>query len=122
MQLMFEGSEEADALGLGWLHGRVVRFRATGAEREKPIPHMGWAQIEVKRDSPLFANLGDQPRFYFAHSYHAEPTDQEDVLATATYRYPFPAVVGRGNIQGAQFHPEKSHRFGLALLKNFLQL
>jgi glutamine amidotransferase len=122
MQLLFEGSEEADQPGLGWLRGRVVRFRSTGADRERPIPHMGWAELDVQRTTPLLGDLGDAPRFYFAHTYHPEPADPEDVVATATYRYPFAAVVQRANIHGAQFHPEKSHRFGLQLLKNFLQI
>ncbi len=122
MQLLFEGSEEADAPGLGWLRGQVVRFKSTGAQREKPIPHMGWAELHVQQATPLLENLGDEPRFYFAHSYHPEPTDREDIVATATYRYPFAAVVSRDNIHGAQFHPEKSHRFGLELLKNFVQI
>jgi glutamine amidotransferase len=122
MQLLFEGSDEANSPGLGWLRGRVVRFHSRGTEREQPIPHMGWAELDVQRESPLLDNLGDEPRFYFAHSYHPEPADEEDIVATATYRYPFAAVVRRGNIHGAQFHPEKSHRFGLQLLKNFLQI
>ena len=122
MQLLFEGSEEAAQPGLGWLRGRVVRFRSTGADREQPIPHMGWAELDMKRPTPLLGDLRDTPRFYFAHSYHPEPADPEDVIATASYRYPFAAVVQRANIHGAQFHPEKSHRFGLQLLKNFIQI
>lgn len=122
MQLLFESSEEAEIPGLGWLRGRVIEFRSSGAARDLPIPHMGWADVTVSRLSPLMANLSDDARFYFAHSYHAEPADRANVVATATYRYPFAAVVQEQNIYGAQFHPEKSHRFGLQLLKNFLQI
>jgi glutamine amidotransferase len=122
MQLLFEGSDESDAAGLGWLPGRVVKFRSTGAPRDLPIPHMGWSELNIIRPTPLLHQLGDEPRFYFAHSYHAQPADLEDIVATAAYRYEFAAVIQHLNIYGAQFHPEKSHRFGLQLFKNFLNL
>jgi glutamine amidotransferase len=120
MQLLFEDSEVADVPGLGFLKGHVVRFRDTGAARELPVPHMGWRHLSVVRDAAILEGLGEEARFYFAHSYHVEPTDPSVVVATATYRYAFAAVIQEGNITGAQFHPEKSHRFGLQLLANFV--
>ena len=122
MQLLFERSEESEMPGLGWLRGQVVRFRSTGVDRELPVPHMGWSDLSIARSTALLDGLGDEVRYYFAHSYHAEPADAEDIVATADYRYEFTAVVQRGNIYGAQFHPEKSHRFGLRLFENFLAL
>jgi imidazole glycerol-phosphate synthase subunit HisH len=121
MELLFESSEEGQESGLGWIGGRIERFSFSDGAR-RPIPHMGWNTVKVERQHPLVADLGDEPRFYFAHSYHARCADPTDVVATATYGYEFPAVVARANVVGAQFHPEKSHRFGLKLLGNFLAL
>jgi glutamine amidotransferase len=120
MQLLFEDSEEADTPGLAILEGHVVRFRGTGADRELPVPHMGWRELRIARNIPLLQGLGDDARFYFAHSYHVEPDHEDVVVATADYRYEFAAVIQHENITGAQFHPEKSHRFGLQLLANFV--
>jgi glutamine amidotransferase len=122
MQLLFEGSEEGDAEGLGWLKGRVVRFRFPPEDRVHRVPHMGWNTIAVRRQIPLVADLGDEPRFYFAHSFHAVCDEPEDVVGVTEYGYEFPACVGDANIMGAQFHPEKSHRFGLKLLANFVAI
>jgi glutamine amidotransferase len=121
MELLFESSEEGQESGLGWLAGRIERFSFSDGAR-RPIPHMGWNTVKVERQHPLVADLGHEPRFYFAHSYHARCADPNDVVATAAYGYSFPAVVARNNVLGAQFHPEKSHRFGLKLLANFLAL
>ncbi len=121
MQLLLERSEEGAMPGLGWIPGSVVRFRLP-ADSPLKVPHMGWSRIRPVRESPL-ADLADlQQRFYFVHSYHAECTEPGDVIATATHGYEFAAVVGRANVMGAQFHPEKSHRYGMNLVRRFLEV
>ena len=122
MQLLANASEEGILPGLGWIPGRVVRFRFDDSDASLHIPQMGWNEIRSVRSTPLLANLGDRPRFYFANSYHFVCDDPGDVSAISSYGYWFPAVVQRGNVMGAQFHPEKSHRFGMKLLENFLGL
>ena len=118
MQLLFDASEERGThAGLGLLPGRVVRFER-GEERLK-VPHMGWNRLDAQREHPLLDGLDADAFVYFVHSYHAEAADASDVLASATYGRPFPALVGRANVAGAQFHPEKSGPAGLRLLRNF---
>ena len=121
MQLLFEGSEErGEHAGLALLPGRVVRFPADLADAERQrlkVPHMGWNRIRVRRPHPVLAGA-DAAYVYFVHSYHAAP-DSSDVLATAEYGVEVPAVVGRANVVGVQFHPEKSGRDGLAMLSRF---
>jgi glutamine amidotransferase len=117
MQLLFESSEEGDVSCLGLLPGRVRRF----ARRDGlPVPHMGWNQLEFQRASPLLENIAAGDHVYFVHSYAAPVSDLS--VATVVYGEPFSALVGRGNIFGAQFHPERSARTGAALLRNFLRL
>lgn len=123
MQLLFEKSEEGQQPGLGWLKGNVTRFDFAGrpfAPRLK-IPHMGWNVVNPIHFESLYAGLEDEARFYFVHSYHVNCEDESDVLARSTYGYEFTCSVRRGNIWGAQFHPEKSHRFGLKFFENFLR-
>ena len=120
LQLFFAKSAEApDAAGLGLLEGEVVKFR-TGL----PVPHVGWARVEATtagKRHPGIGELfqGEPPFFYHVHSYHPHHIPAGDVLATADYGEVFPTLVGRGNVLGAQFHPEKSQRAGLALLDAF---
>lgn len=117
MQLLFESSEEGNVPCLGMLSGRVARF----AERDDlPVPHMGWNQLEFQRSSPLLNNIAVGDYVYFVHSYAAPVT--EATLATSSYGDQFSAVVQRGNVYGAQFHPERSARVGAQLLCNFLAL
>lgn len=118
MQLLTQGSEEGSRPGLGWLAGTVRRFRFEETASLQ-VPHMGWNEVVVRHEHPLMANAGAEPRFYFAHSYFVDALPGEDVIGTTTYGRDFPSVIGRGNIMGVQFHPEKSHRFGMLLLKNF---
>lgn len=122
MQLLGEGSEEGELPGLGWIRGRAVRFRFDGSDPSLRIPHMGWNFVEPVGATPLLDGLGDHPRFYFAHSYHVAVTDADDAVGITHYGVDFPSVVARGNVYGAQFHPEKSHRFGLRFLQNFVGL
>ena len=121
MQLLGNSSEEGSLAGLGLIDGRCARFRF-GDERPLKVPHMGWNVLAPKRASPLFKGLEENARFYFVHSYHLVCADASDVLATAHYGIEFTAVVQRGNVWGVQFHPEKSHRFGMTLLRNFAEM
>lgn len=122
MQLLANGSEEGILPGLGWIPGQVVRFRLDESDASLHVPQMGWNAIRVVRPTQLLSDLGDRPRFYFANSYHFVCDDPADVAAISSYGYWFPAVVRHENVMGAQFHPEKSHRFGMKLLENFLGL
>ncbi|HXG72261.1 MAG TPA: imidazole glycerol phosphate synthase subunit HisH [Gemmatimonadaceae bacterium] len=121
MQLLGRASEEGIVAGLGVMDAHSVRF-LPGGERPLKIPHMGWSELTIRRQSPLLDGFEDQARFYFVHSYHYVCDRSEDVLATAPYGIDFTAVVQRDNVWGAQFHPEKSHRFGMTLLRNFARL
>lgn len=121
MQMLCDGSEEGKLPGLGFIAGRCHRFHGTPQAPMK-VPHMGWNQIRARREHPLLANLSDRSRFYFVHSYHAVCEDPEDVLAVATYGLEFSAMIARGAVIGAQFHPEKSHRFGMAMLARFSEM
>jgi glutamine amidotransferase len=121
MQMLGRGSEEGALGGLDLLDARCARLRTDG-ESQLKVPHMGWSELTVKRESPLLSGLDAHARFYFVHSYHLVCRDPGDVLATARYGMEFTAMVQRGNMWGAQFHPEKSHRFGMKLLGNFAGL
>lgn len=124
MQMLFDRSEEGDLPGLGLIAGNVVRFRPEGQSALR-IPHMGWNEVEVVSDNPLIDNARPgkaRPRFYFVHTYYAVCQDPKDVLALVHYGSDVVAAVRSGNIYGVQFHPEKSHRFGMELLKNFVEV
>jgi glutamine amidotransferase len=121
MQLMARSSAEGSRSGLGWLDADVRRFHFAPGVR-LPVPHMGWEVIEPTRPSPLFEADGEERRFYFSHAYHLVCHDPTDVAATASYGYEFAAAVHRGNILGTQFHPEKSHVFGLEVYRRFARL
>lgn len=120
MQLFSRGSEEGGQIpGLGWFEAFTRRFDFSQMERPLRLPHMGWNTLQVEHAHPILAEMDDQARFYFVHAYHVVCEDLQDVVATARYGSPFTAMIAKGNIVGAQFHPEKSHRFGLTLMKNF---
>ncbi len=122
LQLFFGESDEApDARGLGIIPGRVARF-ATGL----PVPHVGWARVdltEAGREHPMLRRLdnGEASYFYHVHSYHPTAVPEEAILGTGEYERRFPTLVGRGNVVGAQFHPEKSQRAGIELLDAFVR-
>jgi len=123
MQLLFDSSEEGTATGLGLISGKVIKFN--DPTKALPIPHMGWNEVDVCKENPLiptYLEKETKPRFYFVHSYHAVCQNIEDVLATVHYGTDVTAAVSRGNIYGAQFHPEKSHRFGMDMIKRFVEL
>lgn len=116
MQLLLEKSEEVRACeGLGLIRGEVVRIKAPGLK----IPHMGWNDLRFPRESPLTAGLSEGDYVYFVHSYRAELACEADLIAYTEYGERIPALIGSGNVWGAQFHPEKSERVGLQILRNF---
>jgi glutamine amidotransferase len=121
MQLMANRSQEGNLSGLGWLDADVRKFCLPALSGLK-IPHMGWNTVNIVKSNPLLDSSMGEQRFYFVHSYHVVCTDSADVLATAHHGMDFCAAIQKGNIFGAQFHPEKSHRFGMALMKRFLEL
>jgi glutamine amidotransferase len=118
LQLFTRGSEEGTRPGLGWLETETVRFRFGGVDPHLRVPHVGWNDVRVCRPTPLLDDVVSAWRFYFVHSFHLAG-DCADTVATSWYGYNFPAVVQRGNIAGTQFHPEKSHKWGLRLLGSF---
>ena len=120
-QLMTAHSEEGDTAGLGWVDADTIRFRDARMGGLK-VPHMGWREISIAGDNPLWAGLPAEPRFYFVHSYHFEFRERQEVSATAAYGYEFACAFRKGNIFGTQFHPEKSHKFGMKVLENFSTL
>jgi glutamine amidotransferase len=122
MQLFTRRSEEGQLPGLGWLDADTVRFRFDASQAHLKVPHMGWNTPHLCRPHALFAEMDAEPRFYFVHSYRVVCADPQDELAHANYGIDFVAMVAHDNILGAQFHPEKSHKFGMRLLKNFAEL
>lgn len=119
MQLLCRRSEEGAASGLGWIEADVIKID-TGGRRELKIPHMGWSVVTAAKPNPLIPSDEGEQRFYHVHKYRAVCDRAEDVLATAEYGTTFTTAIHRDNIYGVQFHPEKSHRFGMALMRRFL--
>lgn len=121
MELMGMTSEEGDPQGLQWLDAETVRFKIPVTDRHK-IPHMGWNRIRIKKTSALMKGVEDLSEFYFAHSYHLKVNNRSDQLTETEYGISFTSAVERNNIFGVQFHPEKSHRTGVQVLKNFIEM
>jgi glutamine amidotransferase len=121
MQMMAETSEEGSLPGLGWIPGRVRRFEIGTAAARKQLPHMGWNDVKPAAAEKLYAGLADS-RFYFLHSYYFEAASAELTRSSTDYHGVFASGVGHGNAHGVQFHPEKSHHWGITLLKNFSEL
>lgn len=118
MQILFESSEEAPGVeGMGLMKGAVSRF--TG---DLKVPHMGWNSIEIVRDHPIFEGIENNAHFYFVHSFYCRPTEEGVTTTTTDYGVDFASSVGQGQVFACQFHPEKSQKVGLALLKNFIRL
>jgi glutamine amidotransferase len=122
MQLLTRRSEEGEAKepGLGWIQADTRRFNLAEASGLR-VPNMGWNFVDFDPCNPLAHDMPEDARFYFVHSYHPVCDDLCDQFITANYGYPFAAGIHRANIYGVQFHPEKSHRFGMKLLKNFIE-
>lgn len=121
VQLMTENSEGGKESGLGWIKGRTVAFDKAKLGQALRIPHMGWTRVYEYQESKLFEGVIDDPRFYFVHSYHLCLEDAHDIMVKANYGYSFAAGLERQNILGVQFHPEKSHKYGMQLLQNFVK-
>lgn len=121
MHLMTKSSEEGELPGLGWVNARTQRFD----QRLDPglkVPHMGWNEVVPAKASELIQQFSPDARFYFAHSFHVVCGATDDILLQASHgASTFVAALQRGNLMGAQFHPEKSHRFGMAFLRNFVE-
>ena len=118
MQLMTKSSEEGNSNGLSIVDAEVVKFKSVN---KFPVPHMGWNSIKIQKDSPIFTE-DKFYKFYFVHSYYVKCNVKSDVLTTTTYSEKFVSSFQSGNIFGVQFHPEKSHKYGLELMNNFLML
>jgi imidazole glycerol-phosphate synthase subunit HisH len=119
MQILACLSEEGRLPGLGWIDGEVKKIDTSTLSQSTRLPHMGWNDVQPTRESRLFKHLEQPPRFYFLHSYFLQCRKCKDVLAVTDYGGQFTCAVNSGNIFGVQFHPEKSHKFGIQLLKNF---
>ncbi len=121
MQLLTRKSEEGMVDGLGWIDAETERF-SLGDHIKLRVPHMGWNSLEKKKESILLEDLNPEDLFYFVHSYHVKCQKTEDILTTTNYGITFVSTIEKENIFGTQFHPEKSHKSGIKLLKNFITM
>lgn len=121
MQMMAKSSAEGELQGLGWVDASVKYFGEKGFTENIQLPHMGWNDVSPKRSEVLFKDM-KSPQFYFLHSYYFEPSKPDQVLSTTDYNGRFTSAVQSGHIFGVQFHPEKSHQWGVQLLRNFAEL
>lgn len=122
MQLFANWSEEGKKAGLGLIPGGVKRFKFDAKDALLRVPHMGWNKVSISKSHAITEHLEEDARFYFVHSYHYQCEDAKDVLFSTHYGYDFSSGIQRENIMGVQFHPEKSHRYGMQLFKNFIGL
>lgn len=120
VQLFTKGSEEGNEPGLGWIDGRTRAFDKNRLDTRLKIPHMGWSDVRFKPGSKLFNGFTETPRFYFVHSYHLVCNNPHDEMVYGEHGYEFVAGVEHENVVGVQFHPEKSHRFGMKVMENFV--
>ena len=121
MQLLCRSSEEASVDGLGIVKAKVVKLGAASTDKIK-VPHMGWNTVHLNQSSPLFSNSDQEKRFYFVHSYKVVPDEMNTVIAVTNYGSDFCSAYQQSNVFGVQFHPEKSHRFGMDLISRFVRL
>lgn len=122
MQMMSCKSDEGDLKGLGWIDAEVKKFDESTFTQKTHLPHMGWNDVIPRSTDCLFRGLDNNSQFYFLHSYYFLPKKIEETLAVADYNGEFCSAVQSKNIFGVQFHPEKSHQWGMQLLKNFSEL
>lgn len=122
MQMLAKRSDEGKSAGLGWIDAEVKKFDETLFAQKTHLPHMGWNDVVPQQQGGLFAGIEKDARFYFLHSYYFEPLHSDDVLAITDYNGRFASSVRCDNVYGVQFHPEKSHQWGIQLLKNFSEL
>jgi glutamine amidotransferase len=121
MQLLTNKSEEGNLCGLSWIDAETIRFKFDEGSKLK-IPHMGWNIACCKTPSLLTENIGHEPRYYFVHSFHVVCKDSANEILRTHYGFEFTSAVQKGNIYGVQFHPEKSHKYGMKILENFCKL
>lgn len=122
VQLLTQKSEEGNMSGLGFIEGETVKFNFAENTAHLKIPHMGWNDVSVEKESKLMQDMPTDMRFYFVHSYHLKMKNENDSLLKSHYSFDFTCGIEKEHIVGVQFHPEKSHRFGMQLLKNFVEL
>jgi glutamine amidotransferase len=122
MQLLTQGSEEGNLKGLGWIDAETRKFNFGENIEGLKIPHMGWNEVGISKDHPLCNNLPKPSRFYFVHSYYVKCHQIGQELMSCNYGLDFTCAIQQDNIMGVQFHPEKSHKFGMEVLKNFIEL
>lgn len=122
MQLLTKKSEEGVLPGLGWIDAETKRFKFSNDNTELRIPHMGWNTININGEGKLFTNMYEDASFYFVHSYHLVCNNASDIVTTTNYGYDFASSIQHENIMATQFHPEKSHKYGLKIIKNFVEL
>ena len=120
MQLLANHSEEGNTKGLGWIDAEIKKFQLSNFPDLK-VPHMGWNEVLIQTKHSLCEDLPDPSRFYFVHSYHAVCKNQENILMKTQFGREFDSAIYKDNIMGVQFHPEKSHKFGTQLFKNFIE-
>ena len=120
MQIMFNRSEEGQLEGLKWIDGDIRKFQFE--DKKLKVPHMGWNFISPKKDDVLFQSSSERQRFYFVHSFFASCNDKNDILSLTNYGIDFVSSVQKNNIYGVQFHPEKSHRYGMHIINNFINI
>lgn len=121
MQLLTDKSEEGKLPGLGLIPGSTIKFKATSDDSYK-VPHMGWNDVAMNNESSLTMDLSDDSRFYFVHSYFVKVENQANSILKTKYGTEFDSGIQKENIMGVQFHPEKSHKFGMKIFENFAKL
>lgn len=119
MQLMTKSSEEGNQIGLSWIDAETKKFSLDAAYK---VPHMGWNEVEILEANPLINNIEEYNKFYFVHSYYVSTVKEEESIMWTKYGIRFASGISKENIFGVQFHPEKSHKYGMKLLKNFIEL
>ncbi|MCS3901420.1 imidazole glycerol phosphate synthase subunit HisH [Methanococcus voltae] len=137
MQLITKRSDEGQKEGLGWIDAETVSFSKAfndnntnntnntnnnNNNKNLKVPHMGWNYVNVEKETPLYNNMYENPRFYFVHSYYVKCNIKEDILTTTSYGIDFTSSINKNNLYATQFHPEKSHKFGMRLMENFINL